>query len=313
MKKLTKILIIITLINISLSIAMADEMGNSYVFLERNRAPISWQGEVGVEKYILDEGYRLGLQLLNQNFEKIYPAELNYTHDMMYLQFMNITSEQYDIQLTVYIDGVASGFVCDSSRVDALEFQLPGMAYDIYEVSDFWPDDGREHSIYFHVTYGIDMINNTDDYYMPSCMGYCLTSISDEWMMKDIAEYDDHVISISSIEGATPFGGGTQVFLATPQTKFGGYHIPAVAENEGNASIRIIGTGVPGAYGISVFVNDTIAKTYQFCLGVDDVFMIEEEIPCKYGDKILATIVPIDMETNMASVSVIVDVLNGDE
>lgn len=310
MRKLMAVLMILAMIFAS-SAAAADETDSRYTVLNRNKAPDSWRGEVRVEKGILDEGYQLGMQLLNQDFEKIYPAELNYSRDALYLQLMNVTEEPCDIQLSIYVDGAATGFACSGDKVQALELQLPQMSYDVYEVGDFWPDDGKDHSIYFHVIYGNGMFNNTDKYHMPFCMGYCLTSVSDEYAMNNLDIRGDHVVNISSIKGAKPFGNATQVFLATPETQFGGYHVPSIAENGGTGSIRIIGTGVPGAYGVTLFVDETIAKTYQFCLGEGKVFVIEEEIACKRGDKMMAVIVPLDTDTKMASVSTVVRVVKG--
>ena len=50
--------------------AIAYEEDTDYVELFPNVVPESWRGEVKVDRYFVDEGYNLGMQLLNERYEK---------------------------------------------------------------------------------------------------------------------------------------------------------------------------------------------------------------------------------------------------
>lgn len=288
--------------------AIAHEEDTDYVELLPNVVPESWRGEVKVDRYFVDEGYNLGMQLLNERYEKIYPTEKNFSKSSLYLQFMNITDDAYNVQLTVYVDGVASNFCASEQKMAMLEFELLGNTYDIYSIRDFWPIDDKEHSIYFHVTYENNTAGLQSGIYMPECMGYCLASVDDLYAEKNMQLSGEAVYKIREIDADTSFGSGTQVFLAEPQMKIGSYHIGSIEVKDGKATLRIIGSGTPGVYGISVFRGDELIAAYRYILQDGEIFLKKTDIECNVGDKIQAIIVPIDLETKMASVSTVVHV-----
>ena len=310
-----KFLAVTLLLTISYSpfaTATVSQDDDLYVQLEQNIVPESWNGEVHVDRYFVDEGYDLGLQLLNDKFEKIYPAERNYDTSKIYLQFMNITGITYDIALTIYIDGLPSEFQVGDKRMSVLDFSLPGQSYSIYDVGDFWPDDEIEHSVYFHVIYSDRSMRFYDGIVMPDCMSYGLTSVDDLYATENIEVSNEDVYSTSSFEESVSFGGGTQVFLANPEMKVGGYHIGAAEEINGKAHLRVIGTGQPGIYGISIFRDDVLIESYRYILNVDELFLKVVTVECFAGDNIYAVIVPLDLNTKMASISTVVHINKGD-
>ena len=65
--------------------AIAYEEDTDYVELFPNVVPESLRGEVKVDRYFVDEGYNLGMQLLNERYEKIYPTEQNFSKSSLYL------------------------------------------------------------------------------------------------------------------------------------------------------------------------------------------------------------------------------------
>lgn len=299
-------LCIMVVIGYMLSATAIAYEDTDYVELLPNVVPESWRGEVKVDRCFVDEGYNLGMQLLNERYEEVYPAERNYSKSELYLQFMNIANDTYEVQLTVYVDGVASNFNVSGQDTAMLEFKLPGNTYDIYNIRNFWPTDEKEHSIYFHVTYENRDSGLKSGIYMPDCMGYCLASIDDLYAEESMQLCDEAVYKVKELDDNASFGSGTQVFLAEPQTKVGGYHIGSVEMKDGKATLRIIGSGTPGIYGISVFRGSELVAAYRYLLHDGEIFLKEIDIECNIGDKIQAIIVPINLETKMASVSTVV-------
>lgn len=76
--------------------------------------------------------------------------------------------------------------------------------------------------------------------------------------------------------------------------------------------MRVIGTGQPGIYGISIFRDDVLIESYRYILNVDELFLKVVTVECFAGDNIYAVIVPLDLNTKMASVSTIVHIRKGD-